>query len=50
MYFFFVIFRTVEPQYASTAGMFGAAALITGIFMGVLTTFIWPWFIEHIGF
>jgi len=41
--------QTVEPRYASTAGMFAAAALITGIFSGVLCSFIWPWFIEHVG-
>ncbi|XP_018335135.2 equilibrative nucleoside transporter 1-like, partial [Agrilus planipennis] len=42
--------RTVEPQYAATAGMFGAAALITGIFSGVLLSFVWPWLIQHVGF
>ncbi|KAK5644411.1 hypothetical protein RI129_005711 [Pyrocoelia pectoralis] len=41
--------RTVEPRYAATAGMFAAAALITGIFVGVMSSFIWPWFVEHVG-
>lgn len=41
--------RTVEPKYASTAGMFGAAALITGIFTGILSGFIWPTLIKHVG-
>lgn len=42
--------RTVESQYAATAGMFGAAALITGIFTGVLTAFVWPVLIANVGF
>ncbi|XP_069679044.1 equilibrative nucleoside transporter 1 isoform X1 [Periplaneta americana] len=37
--------RSVEPQYASTAGMFGAASLITGIFGGILFTLLMPWFV-----
>ncbi|RZF43472.1 hypothetical protein LSTR_LSTR001733 [Laodelphax striatellus] len=37
--------RTVEPHYASTAAMFGAASLITGIFCGILLSFIFPWFV-----
>ncbi|XP_060528347.1 equilibrative nucleoside transporter 1 [Cylas formicarius] len=41
---------TVEDRYASTAGMFGGAALITGIFSGILLTFLWPWFITHVGY
>ncbi|XP_019870569.1 equilibrative nucleoside transporter 1 [Aethina tumida] len=40
---------TVEPRYAATAGMFAAAALITGIFSGILISFLWPWFIAHVG-
>ncbi|XP_063932101.1 equilibrative nucleoside transporter 1 [Zophobas morio] len=40
--------RTVEDRYASTAGMFAAAALITGIFAGILSTFLWPWIITHV--
>jgi hypothetical protein len=34
--------RSVEPQYASTAGMFGGASLITGIFGGILFTLVMP--------
>lgn len=40
--------RTVEPQYAATAGMFGAACLITGIFSGILFSFIWPDFVRYV--
>ncbi|GLV32794.1 Equilibrative nucleoside transporter 2 [Carabus blaptoides fortunei] len=40
--------RTVEPQYAATAGMFGAACLITGIFSGILFSFVWPVFVEYV--
>lgn len=42
-------FRMVEDRYASTAGMFAAAALITGIFSGILMSFLWPWVISHVG-
>ncbi|KRT79285.1 hypothetical protein AMK59_7995 [Oryctes borbonicus] len=41
--------RCVEPQYASVAGMFGGAALISGIFTGILSAFIWPKFIQYVG-
>ncbi|XP_047113314.1 equilibrative nucleoside transporter 1 isoform X1 [Schistocerca piceifrons] len=37
--------RCVEPQYASTAGMFGAAVLITGIFSGITFTLALPEFV-----
>nr|CAD7411701.1 unnamed protein product [Timema poppensis] len=33
---------SVEPQYASTAGMFGAASLISGIFGGIMFTLLMP--------
>uniref|UniRef100_A0ABD2VT21 Major facilitator superfamily (MFS) profile domain-containing protein n=1 Tax=Trichogramma kaykai TaxID=54128 RepID=A0ABD2VT21_9HYME len=33
---------TVEPRYASTAGMFGAAFLVTGVFSGILFSFVMP--------
>ncbi|XP_023313374.1 NADPH-dependent diflavin oxidoreductase 1-like isoform X3 [Trichogramma pretiosum] len=33
---------TVEPRYASTAGMFGAAFLVTGVFSGILFSFAMP--------
>ncbi|RZC34307.1 Nucleoside tran domain containing protein, partial [Asbolus verrucosus] len=42
--------RTVEERYAVTAGMFAAASLITGIFTGILSTFLWPWIIAHVGY
>ncbi|KAK9886106.1 hypothetical protein WA026_014894 [Henosepilachna vigintioctopunctata] len=42
--------RVVEPKYASTAGMLGGAFLITGIFCGILVSFIWPWAVTHIGY
>lgn len=35
-------YRSVEPQYASTAGMFGGASLITGLFGGILFTLVMP--------
>ncbi|KAF5296664.1 hypothetical protein FQR65_LT10204 [Abscondita terminalis] len=34
--------KTVEERYAATAGMFAAASLITGIFSGVMSSFLWP--------
>lgn len=40
---------TVEEKYASIAGMFAAAALVSGIFSGIVVTFMWPWFISHVG-
>ncbi|XP_050304758.1 equilibrative nucleoside transporter 1 isoform X2 [Anthonomus grandis grandis] len=39
----------VENQYATVAGMFAGAALITGIFSGILMSFLWPWFVSHVG-
>ncbi|CAH1957618.1 unnamed protein product [Acanthoscelides obtectus] len=41
--------RQVEDRHAPMAGMFAAAALITGIFTGILITFLWPWVIGHVG-
>ncbi|KAJ8954737.1 hypothetical protein NQ318_011432 [Aromia moschata] len=41
--------RLVEERHAAPAGMFAAAALITGIFTGILMSFLWPWVIEHVG-
>lgn len=41
--------RMVEERYAATAGMFAAAALITGIFTGIVTTFLWPLVIANVG-
>ncbi|CAG5076571.1 Similar to SLC29A1: Equilibrative nucleoside transporter 1 (Homo sapiens) [Cotesia congregata] len=37
---------TVDSRYASTAGMFGAAFLITGIFTGVLTAIVMPYIVS----
>ncbi|CAH0555398.1 unnamed protein product [Brassicogethes aeneus] len=42
--------RTVQDRYAATAGMFAAASLITGIFTGILVSFVWPWLINHVGY
>lgn len=42
--------RTVEPEYAATAGMFGAACLITGIFGGINFSLIMPILVESISF
>lgn len=48
-FYFYSSFRMVEDRYATTAGMFAAAALITGIFSGILMSFLWPWVISHVG-
>lgn len=37
--------QTVLPKYQITAGMFAAAMLITGIFSGILFSFLWPSFV-----
>ena len=42
--------RTVEPEYAATAGMFGAACLITGIFCGINFSLLMPILVEAIQF
>lgn len=42
--------RTVEPEYAATAGMFGAACLITGIFCGINFSLVMPIIVESIQF
>jgi equilibrative nucleoside transporter 1/2/3 len=39
-------YRCVEPQYASTAGMFGGASLITGIFGGIIFTMAMPYIVN----
>lgn len=41
--------RCVEDRYAGPAGMFAAAFLITGIFVGILVSFIWPPLVQHVG-
>lgn len=38
---------TVEPQYSSTAGMFGAAFLVTGVFTGILFSMVMPIIIKE---
>lgn len=38
--------QTVSSKYASTAGMFAAACLITGIFTGVTSSMIYPYIIQ----
>ncbi|XP_014218272.1 equilibrative nucleoside transporter 1 isoform X2 [Copidosoma floridanum] len=40
---------SVEPQYASTAGMFGAAFLITGVFSGILFSYVMPIIVKTFG-
>ncbi|XP_043235815.1 equilibrative nucleoside transporter 1-like isoform X1 [Amphibalanus amphitrite] len=42
--------RTVEPQFASTAGMFGAAALVTGVCSGVQFSLVLSWFVQNVNF
>lgn len=48
--FLYFFCRVVEPRYQTIAGMFAGAALITGIFTGILSAFLWPEVIEHVGF
>jgi hypothetical protein len=38
----FKFFRSVEPEYASIAGMFGAASIVTGIFAGIGFSYLMP--------
>lgn len=40
----------VDSVYAGTAGMFGAAMLMSGIFAGVLFSFLGPPIVENIYF
>ncbi|XP_076382029.1 equilibrative nucleoside transporter 1 isoform X1 [Megalopta genalis] len=42
--------RMVDPQYASTAGMFAAASLITGIFTGILFCLVMPIVVANLSF
>ncbi|KYN34592.1 Equilibrative nucleoside transporter 3 [Trachymyrmex septentrionalis] len=42
--------RMVDSQYASTAGMFGAASLMTGIFTGILFSMVMPSIVANITF
>lgn len=40
----------VDSQHASTAGMFGAASLITGIFVGILFSMVLPTIVTNVTF
>ncbi|XP_067205556.1 NADPH-dependent diflavin oxidoreductase 1 isoform X4 [Linepithema humile] len=42
--------RMVDSQHASTAGMFGAASLITGIFTGILFSMVMPSLVASVTF
>ena len=42
--------RTVEPEHAGTAGMFAAAALITGICLGINFSLVLAWFVQTVTF
>ncbi|XP_043250700.1 NADPH-dependent diflavin oxidoreductase 1 isoform X1 [Colletes gigas] len=42
--------RMVDSQYSATAGMFGAASCITGIFTGLLFSAVMPSLVAHISF
>lgn len=42
--------RTVEPEHAPVAGMFGAASLITGIFAGIYFQLVCKWAVKNISF
>lgn len=44
---FMLLFRSVEPEYASTAGMFGAASIVTGIFAGIGFSYLMPVLISN---
>uniref|UniRef100_A0A0K8SUD5 Equilibrative nucleoside transporter 1 n=1 Tax=Lygus hesperus TaxID=30085 RepID=A0A0K8SUD5_LYGHE len=37
-----------SPQYVSTASMFGAACIITGITAGIITSFCFPWIVANL--
>ena len=41
---------TVDPQHAATAGMFGAACIITGIFAGINFSLLMPILVKSISF
>ena len=43
----FFYFRMVEPEYASVAGMFGAASIVTGIFSGIGFSYLMPLIVSH---
>lgn len=40
--------QTVSPQNAQTAGMFAAAMLITGIFVGILVSMGMPFLVKNV--
>ena len=37
----------MEPEYASTAGMFGASSIVTGIFAGIGFSYLMPIVVSH---
>ncbi|KAI4454559.1 equilibrative nucleoside transporter [Holotrichia oblita] len=39
---------TVDSVYSETATKFGAAVLVTGLFTGVLTSYLWPYIITTV--
>ena len=43
-------FRTVDKEYASVAGMFGAASIVTGSFAGLGFSYLMPIFVSHYWF
>ncbi|XP_018905585.1 equilibrative nucleoside transporter 3 isoform X2 [Bemisia tabaci] len=40
--------RMVEPRYSSTAGMFGAACLVSGICAGIVFALVCPWLVSNL--
>lgn len=40
----------VDSEYMATAGMFGAASLITGLFTGILFSMVMPILVANISF
>ena len=44
---FSCLFRTVDKEYASVAGMFGAASIVTGGFAGILVSILMPYLVSH---
>lgn len=45
---FYLCYRSVPNNEAPIAGMFGASFLITGIFVGINTAFVIPWFVSTV--
>lgn len=40
--------QTVKPQHAVTAGMFAAAMLVTGIFVGIMSSLVFPHLVQKV--